>query len=104
MLRALSASDVRRLVNYIGGVTVDEPQRQTGGIMAMLRISRAHSDAVDAVVGALKRIKPTDLKVAALVTLEPTDAPEVVAQFESMAAASGKQDLQRAVLTAKEGI
>lgn len=104
MLRALSPSDAGRLVNYIGGVTVDEPQRQTGGVMAMLRISRVQPNAVDAVVGALKRIKPADLKVAALATLEATDAPEIMTQFESMATESGKQELQRAVRTVKEDI
>jgi hypothetical protein len=104
MLRAISSPDANRLVNYIGGVTVDEPQRQTSGIMAMLRISRVQPGAVDAVVGALKRIKPADLKVATLVTLEANDAPAIMTQFESMAAASGKQELQAAVRTAKEGI
>lgn len=104
MLEKLQESDAKRLVSYIGGVTVDEPQRQASGIIAMLRVSRVQPQAVDSVVNALKRIKPSDLKVAALTTLKATDAPAIMAQFESMSATSGRTDLANAVTAVKEDI
>lgn len=102
MLRTLEPSNASRLVSYIGGVIVDEPQRQTGGIIAMLRISRVQPTAVESVVNALGRIKPSDLKVPAFTTLRATDAPDIVAQFEAMASASGKTELTGAMAAVKE--
>ncbi|MBN9154704.1 MAG: hypothetical protein J0J05_12045 [Microbacterium sp.] len=104
MLRQLEQSNATRLVSYIGGVVVDEPARQAQGIIAMLRISRVQAGAVDSVVNALKRIKPSELKVSALTTLQPTDAPEILNQFEAMASASGKEELIGAFGAVKEGI
>lgn len=104
MLQKLQPSDANRLVSYIGGVAVDEPQRQTSAILAMLRISRVQPGAVDAVVSALKRIKPAELKVGALATLEPTDAKEIMKQVESMAETSGKQELKNALAAVKEDV
>lgn len=104
MLQKLQTSDANRLVSYIGGVAVDEPQRQTSGVIAMLRISRAQPQAVAAVVSALNRINPAELKIAALATLKVSDAPAIMAQFETMAAASGKSELANAVNAVKEDI
>lgn len=104
MLQKLQPADANRLVSYIGGVAVDEPQRQTSGVMAMLRLSRVQPRAVEAVVGALKRIKPADLKVGALATLQASDAKEIVAQIEAMAEASGKAELTNAVTAVKEDL
>ena len=104
MLEKLQESDAKRLVSYMGGVTVDEPQRQASGVIAMLRVSRVQPQAVDSVVNALKRIKPSDLKIAALTTLKATDAPAIMAQFEAMSAVSGRTDLVNAVTAVKEDI
>ncbi|AXA95280.1 P-loop NTPase fold protein [Microbacterium sp. PM5] len=104
MLRQLEQSNATRLVSYIGGVIVDEPARQAQGIIAMLRTSRVQAGAVDSVVNALKRIKPAELKVSALTTLQATDAPVILNQFEAMVTASGKDELVGAFGAVKEGI
>ena len=104
MLQNLQPADANRLVSYIGGVAVDEPQRQTSGVVAMLRVSRVQPRAVEAVVGALKRIKPVDLKVGALATLQASDPKEIVAQIEAMAEASGKPELTNAIAAVKEDL
>lgn len=104
MLRTLQPSEASRLASYVGGVAVDEPQRQTSGVVAMIRISRAQPLAVESVVNSLKRIKPSDLKVGALATLEASDPKEVLEQFETMAAASGKDELTNALNIVKEGL
>lgn len=102
MLRALTESDSRQLISYIGGVIIDEPQRQISGVIALVRLSRVRPTAVSGIVAALARIKPADLKVAALATLLGSDAPALVAQFETMANASGRPELKNAVAVAKE--
>ena len=104
MMQNLQPSEAKRLVSYIGGVAVDEPQRQTSGVQAMLRISRAQPVAVEAVVTALKRIKPTELKIGALASLEMTDAKEIIKQLETMAETSGKPELVNALNAVKEGM
>lgn len=104
MLRALSDSDTRSLVTYIGGVIIDEPQRQTSGVIALLRISRVRSTATEGVIAALSRMKPTDLKLAALATLRGTDAPAILNQFEKMAVANGRPELKNAVAAAREDV
>ncbi|MCD0179148.1 P-loop NTPase fold protein [Micrococcus luteus] len=104
MLRSLQPAEATRLINYIGGVIVDEPQKQSGGVVAMLRIARVHSSAVSDVVVALKRIKPADLKVGGLAQLQADDPQEIIDQLTMMANASGKTELVEAVAAAKEGI
>ncbi len=104
MLHRLEPTNARRLVSYIGGVIVDEPARQTQGIIAMLRIGRLQTNSVESVVNALKRIKPSDLKVSSLTTLRATDSPEILAQFEAMTNASGKEALVGAFGAVREGI
>lgn len=104
MMQNLQPSEAKRLVSYIGGVALDEPQRQTSGVQAMLRISRAQHAAVEAVVTALKRIKPTELKIGALASLEITDAKEIIKQLETMAETSGKPELVNALNAVKEGM
>ncbi len=104
MLQNLEPTNATRLVAYVGGVIVDEPARQTPGVIAMLRISRVQTGAVESVVNALKRIKPSELKIAALTTLQATDPPEILAQFELMTTASGKEELVGAFAAVKEGI
>lgn len=103
MLRTLQPSEASRLASYIGGVAVDEPQRQTSGLVAMIRIARVQPSAVEPVVNSLKRIKPSDLKVGAFATLDASDPKEVLAQLETMAAASGKDELMNALNVVKEG-
>ncbi|WP_206601232.1 hypothetical protein, partial [Clavibacter michiganensis] len=90
--------------SYMGGVTVDEPQRQASGIIAMLRVSRVQPQAVDSVVNALRRIKPSELKVASLTTLKVTDAPAILSQFDAMAVASGRSELTNALSAVKEDV
>jgi hypothetical protein len=103
MLRSLQTSEATRLVAHIGGVIIDDPQRQTAGVVALLRISRVQPEAVPSVVGALKRISPADLKVGGLLQLKQGDPAEVFGQLESMATASGRTDLTEAIAAAKEG-
>lgn len=103
MLRSLQTSEATRLVAHIGGVIIDDPQRQTAGVVAMLRISRVQPEAVTSVVSALKRISPVDLKVGGLLQLKQDDPVDVFAQLESMAIASGRTDLTEAIAAAKEG-
>lgn len=102
MLRSLQPGEASRLVAYIGGVVVDEPQRQTSGVVAMLRIARVQSTAVDAVVNALKRIKPADLKVGGLAALRHDDPKGIFAEFESMVHKNGSTELKNALDAAKE--
>ncbi|WP_341998840.1 KAP family NTPase [Microbacterium sp. LWH7-1.2] len=104
MLQRLEPTNATRLVSYIGGVIVDEPARQTQGVIAMLRIARLQTNSVESVVNALKRIRPSDLKVSSLTTLRATDSPEILAQFEAMTNASGKEALVGAFGAVKEGI
>ncbi|WP_084157120.1 KAP family P-loop NTPase fold protein [Haematomicrobium sanguinis] len=104
MLRSLQSAEANLLINHIGGVIVDDPQKQSAGVVAMLRIARVQSGAVSAVVAALKRIKPTDLKVGGLAQLQADDPQEIVEQLTAMADASGKPELVEAVAAAKEGI
>lgn len=104
MLQNLQPSEASRIVAYLGGVTVDEPQRQASGMVAMLRIVRVQPDAVISVVNALKRIKPAELKVSALATLRVDDPKQIMDQIEAMAETSGKIDLSNAVAAVKEGL
>lgn len=104
MLRSLQPSEASQLASYIGGVAVDEPQRQTSGVVAMIRISRAQPSAVEAVVNSLKRIRPSELKVGAFATLDVADPKEVLEQLEAMATASGKIELTNALALVKEGL
>ena len=103
MLTSLQTSEATRLVAHIGGVIIDDPQRQTAGVVALLRISRMQPESVPSVVSALKRISPADLKVGGLLQLRQGDPAEVFGQLESMAATSGRTDLKEAVAAAKEG-
>ncbi|MGW5237661.1 KAP family P-loop NTPase fold protein [Monashia sp. NPDC004114] len=104
MLRSLQASEILRLVQHIGGVIVDEPQRQTAGIVAMLRIARVHASSAQAVVAALRRMSPGDLRVGGLTELRANDPKEIVDQLAGMAEASGRKDLQEAITLAKEDV
>jgi hypothetical protein len=103
MLQSLQPSETSRLAGYIGGVMVDEPQRQAAGVRALIRIARAVPTAVDAAVGALGRINPADLKVAGLVNLRSTDPVPVLDQLETLAGASGNDEAKRAVALARTG-
>lgn len=102
MLRNLKPTEVIHLIRYIGGVIVDEPQKQSAGVVAMLRIARIHKSAVDPIVMALKRIKPSDLKVGGLVGLQADDPQEIFDQLTMMATASHKSELVEAINFAKE--
>ncbi|MFT4235839.1 MAG: P-loop NTPase fold protein, partial [Microbacterium sp.] len=104
MLRSLQPAEATRLINHIGGVIVDDPQKQSAGVVAMLRIARVQSGAISAVVAALKRIKPSDLKIGGLAQLQADDPEEIVEQLTTMADVSGKPELVEAVAAAKEGI
>lgn len=104
MLRSLQPAEATRLINHIGGVIVDDPQKQSAGVVAMLRIARVQSGAVSAVVAALKRIKSADLKIGGLAQLQADDPQEIIEQLTTMANASGKPELIEALAAAKEGI
>jgi len=104
MLTSLQPSEATRLVAHIGGVIIDDPQRQTAGVVALLRISRVQPEAVPSIVSALKRISAADLKVGGILQLKQSDPVEVFSQLESMATESGRTDLTEAIVAAKEGV
>lgn len=104
MLRNLQSTEADKLINHIGGVIVDEPQKQSAGIVAMLRIVRVQSSSVAAVVSALKRLRPSELKVGGFVQLRADDPAPIIQQLTEMADASGRPELIGAIAAAKEGI
>lgn len=103
MLRSLQPAQATRLINHMGGVIVDEPQKQSAGVVAMLRIARVQPGSVASVVAALKRIRPADLKIGGLAQLRAEDPKEIVDRLTAMANASGRPQLVEAVAAAKEG-
>ena len=102
ILQGLQASEATRLASYIGGVIVDEPQRQTAGVVALLRLARVRADAVDSVVGALGRLDPTEFKIGSAMALMKTDPPKVFAQIEALAKASGDEDIVKVIDLARK--
>lgn len=104
MLRSLQPAEAVQLINHIGGVIVDEPQRQSAGVVAMLRIARVQSTAVAAVVATLNRIRPSDLKIGGLVELRSDDPTEILDQLTAIGNASGRREIVEALAAAKEGI
>lgn len=104
MLRNLHNSEADKLIHHIGGVIVDEPQKQSAGIVAILRIVRVQPSSVTTAVSALKRLRPSDLKVGGFAQLRADDPEPVVEQMTQMANASGRKQLIEAVVAAKEGI
>lgn len=104
MLRNLQSSEAEKLIYHIGGVIADEPQKQSAGIVAILRIVRVQSSSVATAVSALKRLRPADLKVGGFAQLRADDPEPIVEQMTQMANASGRKQLIEAVAAAKEGI
>lgn len=104
MLRNLQSSEADKLIHHIGGVIADEPQKQSAGIVAILRIVRVQPSSVATAVSALKRLRPTDLKVGGFAQLRADDPEPIVEQMTQMANASGRKQLIEAVAAAKEGI
>lgn len=104
MLRTLQPAEVARLVSHIGGVAIDEPQKQSSGVNAMLRIARLHGSAVDLVVSALGRIKPAELKIGGLVALRADDPKAIFDQLSAMAETSGRDEIKNAVAAAREDV
>lgn len=104
MLRNLQPAVAGKLIHYIGGVIVDEPQKQSAGVVALLRIGRVQPSAVAIVVAALKRLRPAELKVGGFVQLRADDPEAIIEQMTQMADASGRKELVEAVAAAKEGI
>ncbi|KRF31505.1 P-loop NTPase fold protein [Yonghaparkia sp. Soil809] len=104
MLRNLQSSEADKLIHHIGGVIADEPQKQSAGIVALLRIVRVRPSSVATAVSALKRLRPADLKVGGFVQLRADDPEPIVEQMTQMANASGRKQLIEAVAAAKEGI
>lgn len=104
MLRNLQSSEADKLIHHIGGVIADEPQKQSAGIVAILRIVRVQPSSVATAVSALKRLRPADLKVGGFVQLRADDPEPIVEQMTQMANASGRKQLIEAVAAAKEGI
>lgn len=104
MLRNLQPTEASKLIHHIGGVIIDEPQKQSAGIVAMLRVARVQPSAVAVVVAALKRLRPAELKVGGFVQLRADDPEAIIDQMTQMANASGRRELIEAVAAAKEGI
>jgi hypothetical protein len=104
MLRNLQPAEAGKLIHHIGGVIVDEPQKQSAGIVAMLRIARVQPSAVSVVVAALKRLRPAELKIGGFVQLRADDPEAIIEQMTQMADTSGRRELIEAVAAAKEGI
>ena len=104
MLRNLQSSEADKLIHHIGGVIADEPQKQSAGIVAILRIVRVQPSSVATAVSALKRLRPADLKVGGFAQLRADDPEPIVEQMTQMANASGRKQLIEAVAAAKEGI
>ncbi len=104
MLRNLQSSEADKLIHHIGGVIADEPQKQSAGIVAILRIVRVQPSSVATAVSGLKRLRPADLKVGGFAQLRADDPEPIVEQMTQMANASGRKQLIEAVTAAKEGI
>lgn len=104
MLRNLQSGEADKLIHHIGGVIADEPQKQSAGIVAMLRIIRVQPSSVAAAVAALKRLRPSDLKVGGFAQLRADDPAPIIEQLTEMAGASGRPELIEAIAVAKEGI
>lgn len=104
MLRNLQSSEADKLIHHIGGVIADEPQKQSAGIVAILRIVRVQPSSVATAVSGLKRLRPADLKVGGFAQLRADDPEPIVEQMTQMANASGRKQLIEAVAAAKEGI
>lgn len=74
------------------------------GMTKPLRIVRVQPSSVATAVSALKRLRPTDLKVGGFAQLRADDPEPIVEQMTQMANASGRKQLIEAVAAAKEGI
>ncbi|MCJ1697594.1 KAP family NTPase [Rathayibacter caricis] len=104
MLRNLQSSEADKLIHHVGGVIADEPQKQSAGIVAILRIVRVQPSSISTAVSALKRLRPADLKVGGFAQLRADDPEPIIEQMSQMANASGRKQLIEAVAAAKEGI
>ena len=93
MIAALSQDEAKILIQHIGGVIVDRPERQTRGVTAILRFARTRSDCVDTAVTALKRIAPKELKAGAVLQVTKDDPAAVIEQITSLVTASGSSEL-----------
>ena len=101
----IKARERRVVTQALHQIRVDDEVTAKGHRLPFARLQRiTRARAVEAVVGALKRIKPADLKVGALATLQASDPKEIVAQIEAMAEASGKPELTNAIAAVKEDL
>jgi len=101
MLESLPTADAEQLIAHIGGVVIDQPERQTPGVTGLIRIARYRGDSVMAVVNALKRIPAVELKPGGLMQLEKGDPPALFSQFEVMAKTSKNNGIAQALSIAR---
>jgi TusA-related sulfurtransferase len=93
MILALSQEEAKSLIQHIGGVIIDRPDRQTQGVSAILRFARVRSDCIETVCTALKRIPPKELKPGAILQVTKTDPEAIVEQITKLVEASGSSEL-----------
>lgn len=102
ILNALSEEELRELVTYVGGVIADQPQRQSQGVRALVRMARARDTIVLKVVTALGRVSPTDLKPGAVLQFQPTDPAALLETLKKMVDSSGSDELKNTLKVALE--
>lgn len=102
MILALSVEEAKVLIQHIGGVIVDRPERQTQGVTAILRFARMRSDCVDTVCAALTRIPPKELKAGAVLQLTKNDPATVIEQVTKLVEANGNSELTGSLAVALE--
>jgi len=102
MIEALPLDDSKELISHIGGVIVDQPDRQTAGVAALLRFARRRADCVTGVVAALKKLPAKELKAGAIIQLNKTDPKAVVDQMTALVEANGSQELKGSLSVALE--
>jgi hypothetical protein len=104
MILALSQEEAKSLIQHIGGVIIDRPDRQTQGVSAILRFARVRSDCIETVCAALKRIPPKELKAGAILQVTKTDPEAVVEQITKLVEASASSELTGSLDVALERI
>lgn len=88
VLKALTIEELRELVTYVGGVITDQPQKQSQGLRALVRMARLHEDVVMNIVTVLRRVAPNDLKPGAILQFQPTDPAAVLDELKKLVDAS----------------
>lgn len=102
MLNALSDDELRELTGYVGGVIADQPQKQSQGVRALVRMARTRESIVPKVAAALGRISPADLKPGAVLQFQSTDPATLLDALKKMVEASGSDELKSTLKVALE--